>query len=185
MKYTKYILMSALLISTSFLNAQSMQDTKDYVKELVDNNTPLSNYQNALFFKENIVKSDADDIAGKNLSYEEYNNIIIYMREVFYEGRKGWLWSVGETADLRDFDKIMIRKSQNKDKYAYYIVVYLKGKYHKKKYNHVKGSPKEYKPLDKIEILIGDDYETAKKIKKALIHLGKLSGSEVRDGDLF
>ena len=139
-----------------------------------------------MFFKENILKPDADRLAGKTLSYDEFENIIIYARDVFLNGRSGWLWTVAETADIRDIDKVSIQKSDNKGKYAYFINIYLKGNYQKNLFDHIKTkSEPENNYLEKMRIIIGDDPQSAQKIKKAIIHLGEIQGITVRDGDLF
>lgn len=182
----KYILLFFLIATTHNLTiAQSLKDTKDFLKNIIGVSEPLPNYDNAMLFFEDVLKSDADRLSGKTLTQEEYENIIIFGRDVYMNGREGWLFSHAECADLRDLDKVSIIKSENKGKYAYVIVVYFKGNYYKKKYVRTMNSQPKYEYLEKMNILINNDYEVALKIKKAIIHIGKLYGITVRDGDLF
>lgn len=177
------------LIIFNFINvySQTLEDTKDFIKEIVDNNKPMSNYDTSVMFNKNLMKFDAEKLAGKKLTNDEFENIIISGRDVYYRERNGWLWTCAETADIRDLEKVSIQKSQDKSGDEYFVVnVYLAGNFQKNFYNRTKIMEQaENKYLERMRFFIGGDITLAIKVKKAIIHLGKLKGIAVRDGDLF
>jgi len=183
-KTVLFFCMNLLFFNQIF--AQTVQDTKEFIIEQVKSNPPLSNYVNYIFFKDNILKWDADKLAGKTLSTQEFENLFIYSREVYYrEGMTGWLWSVAEIIDIRDMRKVSIQKSNgNNGEVFYSINIYLNDIYFNTSYYSDKNK-KENKYLDVMKIVIGNNYEASVKIKKAIIHLGKLYGVTVIDGDFF
>lgn len=172
-----------LVKSSAF--SQTLQDTKDFIIEKVTSNNPLSNHINYIFFQ-NILESGANKLAGKKLSKDEFDNIFIYSYEV-YSGKhnENWMWSIAQVIDIRDVKKVSTTKTTGK--YNFYTInVYIGNNFYSKNYNNnlMSDSP-EYKYLDKMEIIVSDNKETVEKIKKAIIHLAKLKGANVIDGDLF
>ena len=45
----KFLLPTLLFFSVLITKAQSLQDTKDFIKEIVDNNEPLENYDKIMY----------------------------------------------------------------------------------------------------------------------------------------
>lgn len=182
----KHISVLVFLLALHNLSiGQTLQDTKDYVSEKIDAYDPIPNYDNFTFFQ-NIIPVDASELAGKKLSEEELKNLFIYGRECHTQDNKSsgvWL-TVAEVIDMRGITKVSTTKFTNK--YTYYSInVYLSGEYYAKKYSKTASGQPEHKSLDKMEILVNCSSEIAEKIKTAIIHLGKLSGATVKDGDIF
>jgi hypothetical protein len=177
------LLLGFVLITNSF--AQSAQDTKDFIREKIDANDPIPSYDNFVFF-ENILKPDADHLAGKKLTDEEFKHLFIYGRECHInDNRSSGIWlTVAECIDVRGITKVSTTRNTGKDNY-YSIKVYLSGEYYAKKYYHGMGEDAKWEYLPHMEILIGDNAEAANKIKKAIIHLGQVYGITIKDGDLF
>ena len=177
------LILAFVLITNSF--SQSAQDTKDFIREKIEANNPIPSYDNYAIF-ENILKPDADYLAGKKLTNEEFNHLFIYGRECHMDDNPSsgvWL-TVAECIDFRGITKVST--TRNTGKYNYYSIrVYISGNYHAKKYYHVTGEEAKWEYLPYMEILIGDNAEAANKIKKAIIHLGESYGISIKDGDLF
>lgn len=163
------------------LYGQTKHDTKDFIIEKVTANSPLENYITYIFFQ-NIFKSDAEKLSGKTLTEEEFDNILIFARDIYTD--KSYNKSIAETIDIRDITKVSTTRTVEKINY-YTITVYIGEKYYSKKYKYSSISGIEHEYLNKMEILISDNKETAIKIKKAIIHLAKLYGVNAKDGDLF
>ena len=181
-KVLTILLFGLILIGNSF--AQSAQDTKDFIRENIDANE-LPSYDNFVFF-ENILKSDADYLAGKTLTKDEFEHLFICGRECHLnDNRSSGIWlTVAECIDIRDISKVSTTRNTGTDNY-YSIKVYLSGKYYAKKYNHSMGQDAKWEYLPHMEIFIGDNAEAASKIKKAIIHLGTVYGITIKDGDFF
>jgi hypothetical protein len=173
-------------VNTSYSQMPSVEDTKGYVMRAVNGNPPLENYHTAMFFNNDILKTDAETYAGKKLTDDEFENIIMFGSDVYRQGRTGWLWTHISTADIRDMHKIEIKKSGdgNGQHCCYIISVYFHGYYHKNFYEKSNSNPTpKNKYLDKMEIFIGNNYEEVVSIKKVLILLAHLKGKDVMDGD--
>ena len=89
-----------------------------------------------------------------------------------------------ESIDIRDVTKVSTTKQDDNN---YLISLYLSGKFHSVRFvrDNVTNETKKKNYLDGIKIQIGSNKEVAIKFKKAIIHLGKLKGITVKDGDLF
>lgn len=163
------------------LYGQTKQETKDFIIEKVTVNSPLENYHSYIFFQ-NIFEKDANKLAGKALTKEEFNNIFIFAIDIYSD--KDNSESIAEVIDIRDITKVSTTRIVEKINY-YIVTVYIGNKYYSKKYEYSSHSGDEYRYLKKMEILISDNKETALKIKKAIIHLAKLYGANAKDGDFF
>lgn len=169
---------------TSFF-AQSEQDTKDFIVENINSNPPKANYENFAFFKENILEQHIQEFTQGKLTNTEINYMFVFGQDCHTgNDTQGSVWlSVAETIDMRGITKISTTRRTGKDNY-YSINIYLSNEYFAKKYKFMMNKA-EYESLLKMEILISDNSEIAIKLKKALIHLGKLKGIQIADGDLF
>jgi hypothetical protein len=183
----RHILITLLTINfiNTFSFAQTAQDTKDFIRENIEANNPIPSYDNFVFF-ENILKPDADQLAGKKLSDDEFKYLFIYGRECHLgDDHSGGIWlTIAECVDIRGITKVSTVRNTGKDSY-YSIKVYLSGEYYSKKYDRGLGEDAKWLYLSNMEILIGDNSDAALKIKKAIIHLGKVYGITIKDGDLF
>ncbi len=164
--------------------AQSVNDTKDFIAEQIKANAPMSNYKNGVFFENNVIKYDAERISNRTLNDTDFKNIFIFMYDVFNNSGTNNLFTVAHIIDIRDIVKVSTTKINERNTY-YKISVYIGNQYYAKEYENLKIKPASWKYIDKMEILIGDNYDAAQKIKKALIYLGKTQGISVKDGDLF
>ena len=57
--------------------AQSVNDTKDFIAEQIKANAPMSNYKNGVFFENNVIKYDAERISNRTLNDTDFKNIFI------------------------------------------------------------------------------------------------------------
>lgn len=180
----KPIYLIAFLLFFQLSKAQTIADTKDFIVEQVKANPPLSNYKSTVFFEDDVLKSDAEKIAGKTLSNAEFDNIFIFIYDVFTNSGDIYLFTKGFIIDIRDIIKVSTTKVTGKHD-LYKISVYIGNRFYAKEYNDSDsgGATREY--IDKMEISIANSSETAQKIKKAIIYLGKTHGIIVKDGDLF
>jgi hypothetical protein len=179
------LLILTFTLSSNLSFAQTEQDTKDFIVENINGNPPKANYENFGFFKDNILEQHVKVFTERALSYDELNNVFIFAQDCHTgSDTSGNVWlSVAETIDIRDISKISTTRKTGKDNY-YSINVYLSGKYFSKKYEYLM-KKSTYGSLLKMEILISDNSDVANKLKKAFIHLGKLKGIKIVDGDLF
>lgn len=173
-----------LTFSIAICFGQTQADTEDYIIEQIQSNSPIPSYKNAIFFK-NILQSDAERIGGKKFSQDELSNLFIYLRDCYLDdNRTNWGWTVAQIIDIRDIYKVSTVKTT--EKFSYYtITVYVRGNYYAKEYESLKTGKKDWKYLDKMQILISDNLDAAQKIKKAIIHLGELKNTTIKDGELF
>lgn len=185
MKIQIVILLLLLLFSIS-INAQSIKDTKDFIVEKVDANDPISSYDNAIFFNESILKTDANKLAGKILSESEFKHIFIYATDCYFDGtRKKWWLTTAHIIDVRDITKVSTTRNTGDDNY-YIISVYIGHDYFATDYSKLANKDKpDHKYLSKMEIAISDNSIAAEKIKKAIIHLSHSYGGKAKDGDIF
>jgi hypothetical protein len=167
-----------------FCFAQTEKDTKDFIIENINGNPPKANYENFVFF-DDILPQHIKELTGKQMSNDEIQNVFIFGQDLHTgSDTRGGVWlSTAETVDIRDIVKVSINRQTGRENY-YVINVYIGDKYYSKKYEYMM-SKGEYKPLLKMEILIADDSALAGKLKKAIIHLGKLKGVSITDGDMF
>jgi len=180
----KYFIGTTLFFVTIFsINAQTIEETREYLVERITANPPSSNYKNYVFMKGHVIKIDASNLVNESLSEDKFENILIVARELYDRGGN-LAFTVFESIDIAGAEKISLIKRT--DGGGYYEIS-IKRKYGylcKEKYTDVLGK-REFKDLDKMTILIGNDYESAAKIKKAIIHFAKLRGVELKDVDLF
>ena len=175
-----------LLIILSFYqlsHAQSINDTKDFIREQIRSNSAISSYKNEVFFENDILKPDAERISDRTLTNDDLKNIFIYMYDVYFN-TDAHAYTVAHIIDIRDIVKVSTTKVTEKNSY-YKISVYIDNKYYAKEYENLKIKPASWKYINKMEITLSDNYEVAQKIKKAIIYLGKTQGISVKDGDLF
>lgn len=181
---TTLFLLSLICLTQFKVHAQTIQDTKDFIIEQVKANEPHVNYKTAIFFND-ILKSDAERISNKALSQQEFENIFIYMRDVFWNSNHdNVMFTIANIIDIRDIVKVSTTRNTGKSNY-YNVSVYIGNNFYAKEYVDMKDKPEAWNYLQKMEILIADNNDTAQKIKKAIILLGKLKGIAIKDGDLF
>lgn len=173
-----------ITFSSSIVYGQSLKDTKDFIIEKITANNPLPNYDNAVFFQ-NILKKDAYNLVGKKLSKKEFENLFVYGRDVYMNSSKrNAIISVAESIDLRGIEKVTTTRKTGDHTY-FVITIYVSGDYLAKKYEWTSLDETTISYLDKMKILIADNRNIVERIKKAIIHLGKLKGVSVKDGDVF
>lgn len=170
------------------ISAQSVLDTKEFLEENIEGNDALDAYQNSFFYDGNILIGDANSLVNKRLTDSEFEHLIIYFRDMYFDGsRNRWWASKSEAVDVRGITKVSTTKKTDADYGSYYIVnVYTNSTYISIKSTDI--SPKgglEYENISKMQILLSDDKNLALKIKKAILHLVKIAGGNATDGDLF
>jgi|GEM_PF-5433748 len=180
-KYLVIVFCSLFSVQLTF--CQTSQDLKDFISEKITANRPLANYDNGVFFQ-NIIKKDAEVIAGQTISDVEFQNEFIYAHDIFSDDRKIWHINVSQIIDIRGITKVSTTFSSGDLKY-YTITVYLSGRFLAKMYTSSRLGQPEWKNIEKMEILISDNKEAALQIKKGIIHLCEINGIKVTDGDLF
>ncbi len=176
-----------LLIFTSifqFSIAQSTNDTKDFISEQISANPPMSNYKTAVFFDNNVLKSDAESISNRTMSENDFKNSFIFIYDVFNNLGTINILTKAHIIDIRDIVKVSTTKMSDKVNY-YKISVYIGNNYYAKEYTTSINNDPKWEYLEKMQISIGDNYEASQKIKKAIIYLGKIQGITIKDGDLF
>jgi hypothetical protein len=70
MKKIIYLLIFSSIFQFSI--AQSANDTKDFISEQISANPPMSNYKTAVFFDNNVLKSDAENISNRTMSENDF-----------------------------------------------------------------------------------------------------------------
>ena len=86
---------------------------------------------------------------------------------------------VGDLIDIRGVTNISTTRMGSENGFYFSISLKLSGNYLSRRYIDVYGE-KKHEEIAKMEILIKDDVIVAKKIKEAIIHLGKLYGVEIK-----
>jgi len=181
----KKILLLSLLIILSVKNySQSKQDCKDFIKTNIESNSPLNNDIIYIYYGQEISKDDAEKFTGKNLSQNEYYNLLIINENIYTDEYKTKLYfQAFRICDLSGVSKVSINKKTSSKGVDYFeIHIYINTGYICTQYY----IPELNKPENRKEISVGVkvDENTAKKIKKAIIALAKLYGSNsVIDGD--
>ncbi|MCB5981818.1 hypothetical protein MWM28_06770 [Flavobacterium psychrophilum] len=182
MKKAIFILIFSCTIQFSI--AQSGYDTKDFITEQISANPPMSNYKTAVFFDSNALKFDIERVSNRTLNENEFSNSFIFMYDIFNNLGTINLLSKAHIIDIRDIIKVSTTKISDKVNY-YNISVYIGHQFYSKEYSTSINNNQKWEYLDKMQIIIGDNYEASQKIKKAIIYLGKIQGITIKDGDLF
>lgn len=183
-KKTLLVIFLLSLFRPSF--AQTAEDTKDFIVEKVTANSVTSQV-NFVIFSDDILKPDADHIAGKTLSDDEFKHMFIFGIEYHQtpDLSSGVWLTKAQFIDVRDISKVSITKTIQESMVTYSIKVYLNGKYYSKEFNESPFVKAQWSYIDSMKIIINDNYDAATKIKKAIIHLGTTYGVKIKDGDLF
>ncbi|MDO8369046.1 MAG: hypothetical protein Q7T20_19775 [Saprospiraceae bacterium] len=183
MKNFKLVL--GLLLFTTAIFGQTVQDSKDYISEKVGGSNPLPNYANKIFFT-NILRPDAEMLVGRKLSDDEFNHLFIYARDVYVDdNRSKWAWTVAQSVDIRGITKVSATRTTGQQNF-YTITVYLDENHLAKQYSESSFDKKpKYEYISKMEILISDDSNIANNVKRAVIKMGEFYGISIRDGDKF
>jgi hypothetical protein len=175
----------SFLIFVSIAFSQSLQDSKDFISEKISASNPLSNYDNNVFFSENILRQDAENLVNKNLSDIEFEYIFIYMRDVYLDGTQNKLaWTVAECVDIRGIDKVSVTRVMGEQPFCN-VTVYMDEGFLSRNYSRVSGQEAEHGNIPKMQILISDNLSVANSIKRAIIKMGEHCNVAIRDADKF
>jgi hypothetical protein len=175
--------LNTLVYSQSKLD--SIQDSKDFIEEKVKSSAALPGYVNHVFFQ-NILRIDADTLANRRLSDDEFKYLFIYGYDYYFDEYKTkWGWSNAWAFDIRGITKVSTTRVAVGEYYYYQISIYLSGLYFANQHAKHSGPSTTNKYVSKVDITIGDDAQLAIQIKKAIIRLSGLYGIKVRDGDQF
>ena len=161
--------------------SQSDKDTKEFIVENYKQNVPTEIAPSYIFFSLNILKSNADGFANRDLSGLDFANIFIFASDIHIGST---ILSFSETIDIRDITKVSTIKQSNGN---FIISVYVGNNYPsiREVINSDKGEKKRKENIPAMKIQISDNEQAALKIKKAIIHLGKIRNIQIKDGDLF
>jgi len=182
MKKIIYLLIFSSIFQFSI--AQSANDTKDFISEQISANPPMSNYKTAVFFDNNALKFDAERVSNRTMSENDFSNSFIFMYDIFNNLGTINILTKAHIIDIRDIVKVSTIKISDKVNY-YKISVYIGHQFYAKEYSTSINNDEKWDYIDKMQIVIGDNYEASQKIKKAIIYLGKIQGITIKDGDLF
>lgn len=180
----KLFLVFIFTITSSFAYSQNEKDTKEFIIEKYSENFLEIYSPSFIFFSNNILKVDGESLADRKLTDEEFNNIFICGSDIEVGTTKSQIISFSESIDIRDITKVSTTKQDNND---YLISIYLSGKFQSVRlvHNSLNDETKKKNYLDRMKIQIGSNKEVAIQLKKAIIHLGKIKGITIKDGDLF
>lgn len=173
----------ALSLTTNTFS-QSEKDTKEFIIEKYNENSLEIYSPSFIFFSNNILKVDAESLADRKLTNEEFDNIFICVSDIEVGVTESQILSLSESIDIRDITKVSTTKQDDNN---FLISIYLSGHYQSLRsvHNSLTGDTKRKKYLPKMKIQIGSNREVAIQLKKAIIHLGKIKGITIKDGDLF
>lgn len=163
--------------------SQTKQETKDFIKREVETNSAKGVSFSYAYFKEDLSKEETEQLIQTTLLSDVYNNMFLIKRKRYYPAE--FEGAEVHIIDIRDIVTISI------DEYAsnkLWIRIYIRHKHSiNAGYTYYESSKKGYKndrkiddPAISIEV---NNRESAQRIKKAIIHLGKLYGITVTDGD--
>lgn len=179
-----YFLFFIALSVTSFAFSQNEQDTKEYIIEKYNENSLEVYSPSYIFFSNNILKVDAESFANRKLSDNEFNNFFSCVSDIEIGITESEILSLLETIDIRDITKVSTTKQDDNN---YLISIYLSGKF--PSLRSVQNSKTKARKINnyipRMKIQIGSNREVAIQLKKAIIHLGKIKGVTIKDGDLF
>ena len=172
------------LVTSSYTYSQNEKDTKEFIVEKYNENFLEIYSPSFIFFDNNILKVDAESLADRKLTDEEFKNIFICASDIEVGIKESQIISLSESIDIRDITKVSTTKQDDNN---YLISIYLSGNFHSVRlvHNSSNNETKKKNYLDRMKIQIGSNKEVAIKLKKAIIHLGKLKGVTIKDGDLF
>jgi len=179
MKSILIIVLSGLTFFS--LNIDSKNDTKKFIIETIKANPPISECENSVTFQ-NIEKLDIVKSQLEKLSIDELDYLFYYSRDCFrkpYNNNETYM-VVGDLIDIRGVANISTTRMGSENGFYFRISLELSGNYRSQRYFDVYGE-KKHEEITEMEILIKDDAIVAEKIKKAIIHLSKLSGVEITD----
>ena len=163
------------------LNTETKNDTKKFIIETIKANPPISECENIVAFQ-NIDKIAIVKSTLEKLSIDELDYLFFYARDCFrkpYKENENYLF-VGDLIDIRGATNILTTRKGSDNRFYFSISLKLSGNYLSRRYFDVYGE-KKHEEITEMEILIKDDAIVAKKIKEAIIHLGKLYGVEIKD----
>ncbi|HKM93153.1 MAG TPA: hypothetical protein VJY41_05835 [Prolixibacteraceae bacterium] len=180
----KILFLSIFLIFSIVSFAQSQQDYKDYLIENIEGNPALDNYKLYVFFNINILKEDAEYMAGRNLSSDQFSNLFIYGYEIYRTNKKSQLMGQAfKCIDMSGIKKVSTYQDNFQGKKFYVVKIYMNNGY-----LSTSGSP-DVRIENKYEheIKLNCKQVTAENIKKSILKLAKMNGaSDAYDGnDLF
>ena len=118
----------------------------------------------------------------EKLSIDELYCLFFYTRDCFrkpYKENENYLF-VGGLIDIRGVTNISTTRKGGDNGFYFNISLKLSGNYLSRRCFDVYGEKKNDE-IAEMEILVKDDAVIAKKIKEAIIHLGKLYGVEIKD----
>lgn len=159
--------------------SQTIQETKDFIKREVETNSAKGTDFSYAYFKEDLSKEEAEQLIQTTLPPNVYNNMFLIKRKRYYPAAFEGIEV--DIIDIKDMITISI------DEYApnnLWIRIYINKHSINVGYTYYESSKKGYHRSDDPAISIGiDNRGSALRIKKAIIHLGKLYGVTVTDED--
>jgi len=164
--------------------SQSENDTREFIRDVFEENYLEILTPSYILFSNNLLKIDASAISGRNLTNDEFENLIIYAFELEVGVTESEIITFSESIDLRDMRKISTIK-QDDGNYIVSIYLHQKLPASRRVNKSWTGETNIIRELDRMKIQLGPNKDAATKIKNAFIHLGKLRGIDVIDGDLF
>lgn len=181
MRLKKIILMMAgvFIITCGF--SQSDKDTKEFIYENYRQNVPTEIAPSYIWFSFNIRSDEAEGYARRKLSGLDLANIFIFASDIHIGST---ILYFSETIDIRDITKVSTTKQSNGN---FIISVYLGDNYpsFRRVINSDTGEIKLKEYISPMKIQISNNEQAALKIKKAIVHLGKIRNIQIKDGDLF
>ena len=155
-----------VLIMCSQVNAQTLEETSDYLEYIIEENPPFEN-MSSKFKLVNTAETDRFMYVLQRLENGKVMNTLTYL--IFFSDIK----SISlKQVKVDNKEKYVLTLNLGKDPDLKSYLIGFKG-----------GLETEY--IDDVFITLSDDEILAKKSKKAMIHLFKLMDIEVVDLDLF
>lgn len=180
----KYLITTSLILFFAIsLFGQTIQELKDSIVEKIERSHPLANFDNKIFFS-NLPLPDAEVLTGRSINYDEYEHLIIYIKDGFSDEKKeDLLWRSAQSIDIRGITEVSATRHSNE--YDYYTLsLRVDGKYLAVQYNKsfIDAQP-DYRDISEMIIFITDNTTLAEKIKYSIIKLCEHLGISIKDGD--
>lgn len=164
------ILVLITLMCSQYISSQSLEDTIDFLEYAVDSNPPFDNFETKLK-----VFNSKDEVG---------NERFVYVLKML-DDSNSLLNSKISTIYIKEIKNIILEESMYESQRKYSLRLGLKTDKESKSFTVVYNGETHTSKVNELIILLPYNNNIVVKVKKAIMHLGKLNGIKVKDLDMF
>ncbi|WP_146899746.1 hypothetical protein [Adhaeribacter aerolatus] len=182
--YTKIITLLISIISINLGNAQTINETKEYIIDKVKVN-PLKSYKTDAVFGDKILPHVVNIYAGEELKKDEQERIFIIEATLLHQGKP--ILVLLSAFDVKGINSVTVASQKNNNGREFnYLAINIKNDFLNKTITPKEGGQYETQPNNNngiVEIPVNLTKEGYDSLRKAFLHLCKsYGGSPLKDG---